>query len=55
MKNEMLDRGSLTLSQIVDLLLLNGTLTKCPGLVHGKLRMLKEIYVILVKNIFVNS
>jgi hypothetical protein len=25
------------LSQIVDMLLLNGTLTKCPGLVHGKM------------------
>lgn len=37
MKNEMLDRGSLTLSQIVDLLLLNGTLTRCPGLAHGKM------------------
>jgi hypothetical protein len=25
------------LSQIADMLLLNGTLTECPGLVHGKM------------------
>ncbi len=37
MKTNALDRTSLKLSQIVDLLLLNGTLTKCPGLAHGKM------------------
>ncbi|MDD4593023.1 MAG: hypothetical protein PHG06_21775, partial [Parabacteroides sp.] len=29
--------AQLDLSKIVDWLLLNGTLTKCPGLLHGKL------------------
>jgi len=30
-------RIELNLQQIADMLLLNGTLTECPGLVHGKM------------------
>ena len=33
----MSNKHSITLRQIVDILLLNGTLTECPGLVHGKM------------------
>lgn len=37
MANRNLDIFEEELKQIADMLLLNGTLTKCPGLVHGKM------------------
>ena len=37
MKEEQLDKIEQDLRQIADMLLLNGTLTECPGLVHGKM------------------
>jgi len=37
------------LQQITDMLLLNGTLTECPGLVHGKMGI--AIFFFIMHNI----